>query len=130
MKRLFVALLALVGLAGSVAAQGYKSVAVTLKDNTKVEVNLTDELTAKFIGENFEIADGEQNFVIPRANIRSFVFSKAAGIKEIHTDAVADFSNLPAGTVIRVYNTAGALLLQETATEAYSLNLSALPQVW
>lgn len=136
MKHFFTAI-AMLAMSLCASAEGYRSVAVNLADGSKVEINLADKLSASFDDENFIITGGTQDVTVPRADIKSFTFStqEISGVDEVGADTAApvisdgkmSFSDLPAASVVTVYNPAGALLLSEKAEGDYSLELSKLP---
>ena len=117
-------------------AAAYRSVAVNLTDGSKVEINLTDELSATFDDENLVVSGAGEDVTVPRANIQSFSFStkEVSGIGSVGADSdapvisggVMTFDNLPAGTVVSVYNMAGMLLRSEQVGGAYTLDLNSL----
>ncbi len=118
------------------SAEGYRSVAVNIIDGSKVEINLADDLTAAFDEENLLIASDGQDVAIPRATIKSFTFSDkevvgldqvSAGAAPVVSGGKMIFTELPAGSVVAVYNTAGALLTEQKASGDFTLDLSTLP---
>ena len=134
MKHFYVAV-ALLAASFCASAQAYRSVAVNLKDNTKVEINLTDDFTATFEEGNFVVSGVDTDITVPAAKIKSFSFSKdVAGLGNVAADTEAPvfngdsmmFNNLPEGSVVEVYNLAGALLFSEHVSGSYTLDLSTL----
>ncbi len=137
MKKIYtaLALLAAVGLGSG--AQTFKSVAVNLKDGSKVEINLTDDLSATFDEENLLVTAGDQDVAVPRGTIESFTFSDKAfsGIDTPQADGAAPvvsggnlvFGNLPEGSRVEVYSISGALVSEVVVSGEYTLGLDTLP---
>lgn len=135
MKHFYVAF-AMLAMSLFASAEAYRSVAVNLTDGSKVEINLTDEFSASFTDGEFVVTGVAADITVPRAQIKSFTFStkQYTGVEEVATDGTEPvfsgnnmiFNNLPEGSVIAVYNMAGALLLSETASGTYTLDLSTI----
>ncbi len=137
MKKIYtlIALLAASGLVSQ--AQTFKSVAVNLKDGSKVEINLADDLSATFDNENLFITTGDQDISVLRSQIESFIFSDQAisGLDEVtdsgHEPVITGgsmvFGDLPDGSRIEVYTIAGSLVSEAVASGTYTLGLDTLP---
>ncbi len=131
MKQLYT-VLALLALSFSASAEGYRSVAVNLKDGSKVEISLSDDFSAYFNDTDLIVDDGHQNITVQRGTIKSFTFSTKTGVESIDNDVTApvisggimSFTNLPSATVVSVYDITGALLWQEHASGDYTVDLS------
>lgn len=128
-------MLAAVGLCS--AAQAYKSVSVNLVDGSKVEVNLTDGLSATFDDENLLITGIDNDIAVLRSSIKSFAFSEDeySGVDCVKGDVSGPaliggtmvFSDLPEGSFAAVYAANGALVSQAAVSGSYTLDLSTLP---
>lgn len=137
MKRLSVLfiLAVIASVAGFSAWANYHTVTVTVKEGESMSFSLADELTVRF--NDLEMTISSPNFqntvIIPKENISEFTHS-TSGIGDVTADAVApelangmlSFTNLPEGSVINVFNTAGQLIKSETASGNYQLPLSTL----
>ncbi len=134
MKQFYLAL-AMSAISLFASAQAYRSIAVNLTDGSKVDINLSDEFSASFTDDAFVVTGGKTDITVPRLIIKSFTFStEVAGIEEVAADDTKPvisgdnmiFNNLPEGSVVAVYDMAGALLFSEKASGSYTLSLSAI----
>lgn len=137
MKRLSLLLIIAVisSVAGLTVRANYHTVTVTVKEGESMSFRLADELTVRF--NDLEMTISSPNFdntvIIPKENISEFIHS-TAGINDVTADASApefadgmlSFTNLPEGSIINVFNTAGQLIKSETASGCYQLPLSTL----
>lgn len=135
MKKIYTAVTMLAAIGLGLSAQAYKSVAVNLKDGGKVEINLTDDLSATFDEENLLVTAADREVEVPRNTIQSFTFSTVAGIDGTEADGVVPvltgdnlaFGNLPEGSTVEVYTVAGVLLSKVAVAGEYTLPLETLP---
>lgn len=125
-------------LASSVAASaegaGFKGLDIRLTDGSAVSVTLSDALTAKFTDTDMLISDGASvDISIPTNTIAAFEYTKeSAGVGQLESDSAAPvvdgdqlrFSELPQGSVVRVYAVNGALLSEAKADGAITMPLS------
>ena len=132
MKKLYTAVVMLGAVALGAQAEAYRSVAINLANGNKVEINLTDELTAAFTPTNLVVEDGTSTVEVPRKDIRSFTFQESAGIADVTAQAPSQrieggamiFTGLPADSKIEVYTVAGVLIDSAVATGEYRFDLS------
>lgn len=131
MKQFYTAL-AFMAMTLFASAESYRSVAVNLTDGSKVEINLTDELSASFSETNLVVTGGDRDVSVPRSSIKSFTFSTKTGIESADatnytpeiSGGVMRFTNLPESTVISAYDIKGALLFQTVTSGEYTLDLT------
>lgn len=116
------------------AADGYRTLNVSLNDGSKVEVELSEKLCAMFVDDDFVITGGDAEITVPKAKIESFSFAKEAGVGAVGTDSAAPrfeggslrFDSLPVNSVVTVSNLYGQILARTTASGSYSMALNTL----
>ncbi|MCM1349349.1 MAG: T9SS type A sorting domain-containing protein [Firmicutes bacterium] len=114
----------------------YHSVTVHFKDKTSMSINLCEDLTVRFNDLEMTVMGSSlhKTVVIPKQNIHKFEHQTTAAIDNVATDASTpvfdngnlSFSNLPAGSVVEVYDVAGRQVLSRQAQGEFTLNLASL----
>lgn len=118
------------------AADNYRSVAISLNDGSKVEIHLTDELSASFNEENLVVTGIDADVTVPKAKIKSFSFSTVSALEAVETGENAPrveggelvFDALPANSTVAVYNAAGQLVSSAKVAGKYSVSLAGIPK--
>ena len=134
-KRLLAVAAAVAAFSGAASAGVYNVLNVNLNDGTTTAIALTDDLRVSF-NETHLIATGSlANVSVDRSKIVYFTHSYDAnvGVNEIAAGSEASFngnsisfSNLPAGSVVRVFSIGGALVREAAAEGDYTLSLDEL----
>lgn len=136
MKHFCTTLALLLAVVFAAGAQGFRSVAVNLKNGTKLEVNLSQDMKAFFSEGQLFIQGEDTDVSVLQQLIESFVFSSeesslseldAADIRSEVAGGCLNLYNLPEGSVVTVFNVAGAVVLSEQAAGQWSVALSELP---
>ena len=130
------AAIAISALTGSAA--NYHGLKITLLDESTVFVKLSDDMKAIFTPSHLKITGTGQDVEVPREKLATFQFteqSETDGVEE--TTVAADpflqdgymvFTGLKEGTGIKAYSPDGRLILSETASGDFSLDLKRLPK--
>lgn len=119
------------------AADGYRSITITLNNGQHTVVDMTDNLSASFTTENLVVTGTTADLEIPRAQLKSFTFgTESTGVSSISVEESQpllgsdkiSFNNLPDNTPVVVFNAAGQTLYSATVSGNYEISLSNLPK--
>lgn len=121
-------------LAAGSHAESYRSVVVSLSDGSNTRINLTGTLETAFDESQVIFTDGETQIRFDKALMESFTFDEASdGVSAITGEnttpvvgnGVIEFSGLPDGSRIRLYDLGGKCLLDEAASGNYKMEIPA-----
>ncbi|MGM9844887.1 MAG: T9SS type A sorting domain-containing protein [Muribaculaceae bacterium] len=106
----------------------YRSVVVEMVNGSHSVINIVDGLTTTFSTLQIKFQGAGTSVSIPKSSVAALTFSEQAGISDAHISGDnISLSNLPAGSDVNIYDTAGRLLHHSTATEGnLNLRLSSL----
>ena len=127
---LLAALAAAAAMPAATHAEGgaYRSVVVEMVNGSRSVINIVDGLTTTFSTLQIKFTGPGTTVTIPKSSVAALTFSEQAGISDAHISGDnISLSNLPAGSDVNIYDTAGRLLHHSSATEGnLSLRLSSL----
>lgn len=111
-------------------ADSYETVVIGLSDGTSVDIRLSEQLKFSFSETDLLVTGSDADISVPKSKIVKFVHTKESGIKGAEqADALQvdgnrlQFANLPEGSRIVVFDTAGMEVLSVEACGDFSLSL-------
>lgn len=133
MNRLITILLCALTVWG-VSAAGFNRLTVDLNDGSKVNVDLSEQVSMNFTADDLIFAGTAAEVKISRNNIKSFSHSEVSGVEEISSSELAmdrdgnviTFTNVPADSRISLVSMGGETIIADTACCEYTLSLEGL----
>lgn len=117
----------------SASAKNFNTLCVHLNDGSSVDVPISETTVLQFSADMLTVGGSESEISFERSNIRSFVHKYTSGIDTVATDAKCEFngdslefSDLPEGSVIQIFNTDGVSVRKISAKGNLSLSLEGL----
>lgn len=96
----------------------YRSVVVEMVNGSRSVINIVDGLTTTLSTLQIKFKGPGTTVSIPKNNVAALSFSEQAGISDAHISGDnLSLSNLPAGSDVNIYDTAGRLLQHSRAAE-------------
>ncbi|MGM9852152.1 MAG: T9SS type A sorting domain-containing protein [Muribaculaceae bacterium] len=115
---LLAALAAAMPAAAHAEGGAYRSVVVEMVNGSRSVINIVDGLTTTFSTLQIKFKGPGTTVSIPKNNVAALSFSEQAGISDAHISGDnLSLSNLPAGSDVNIYDTAGRLLQHSRAAE-------------
>lgn len=135
MRKILLASLVALGISGAYGA-GYNCLKVGLADGSQVDIRMSDDLRVKFTESQLVAVGTDTDVAVDRDNILYFNhdYEDWDSVKEVSTDSAPRFNgdsmlfdSLPDGSVIAVFDMAGATVMSHTASGSHELRLGLLP---